>query len=204
MKLFYQLEKFGNKHKKYKKTQAKSFVKAFQYNLYTSLSALSSSTTDIYNATQALQYNSYSICFLSGGGGNTLNTVYSAFSGSSWMKNNNVGIVVGSGNTGVTSTDYKLGTPITYGITSGLLESNSHTFTPVVISAPSASFTVNRIFRNSSGGNVTINEIGLYGFMNSSSRDFAEFCIVRDVLGVPVTMANGDYLKVTYTFQITA
>jgi len=202
MKLFYQLEKFGNKHKKYKKTQAKSFVKSFLYALYTHYMNLSCVASDVNNVPRTFQKSGFANPFLvTAIGGNGYMTTNYDNSPVLYYYN---GIIVGTGNTAVASTDYFLQTYILNGVTSGKLEYCGNSFTAPVVSAPSASFTMNRIFRNSSGGDITIKEIGISSASECIGNTWYSFLIVRDVLGVPVTMANGDYLKVTYTFQITA
>jgi len=64
-----------------------------------------------------------------------------------------------------------------------------------------SSFDVVRIFENVSGGDVIINETGLYAANQNSYADGA-YCIARHVLAVPVTVATGEILKVTYTFTL--
>jgi hypothetical protein len=138
--------------------------------------------------------------FINGGSGNTV--MQTNLSITTYPLGENVGIVVGinTGDIPVSSTDYALTTKILEGITTGKLEHSAHTFTDVVVSPPSASYTVSRIFRNSSGGSIIIKEIGIAAcYYNTDPSVW-----VRDVLAIPVTMLNGDYLKVTYTFQITA
>jgi len=65
-----------------------------------------------------------------------------------------------------------------------------------------ASFDVVRIFENATGDPITINETGLYAARQSSYAD-PVYCIARHVLTVPVTVAAGEIVKVTYTFSVS-
>ena len=204
MKLFYQITKYNienNKVKTYRKIKSKSFVQAFLSYLYCTVANTTTVLVKgITNTQRTIGSSNFGHLIISAGGGSGNTTIMG--NPQQVASSHNIGIVVGTGDTAVASTDYALQTQITYGVTSGKLESNANTWTDVSVSAPNASFTINRIFRNSSGGNITIKEIGIY--TESEYTQTWLFCVVRDVLDVPVTMSNGDYLKVTYTFQITA
>jgi hypothetical protein len=216
MRIFYQLEQRNNKNNikyKSKKIQAKSFVKTFIYSLYSRLSGLPFTTNDITNTsrtyTLASSYYGNLYFMYTDGLGSGENIIqkriyYGSYSsGQYWLSLNitstTTGIVIGTSNTVVTATDYALTTRILSGKSAGQIEYFGHTFTTKIVSAPNASYTQSRIFRNSSGGNIIIKEIGIYGYSG-----YFSYCHIRDVLGTPVTMSNGDYLKITYTFQITA
>ena len=69
------------------------------------------------------------------------------------------------------------------------------------MSAPNASFDIERIFRNISGGDITINEIGVYVIADYYAYNY---CIIRDKLAQGVMVSNGEFLKVKYTIKITA
>ena len=196
MKLYYQISQIKAKNGKaikYRKVRSRSFVRAYLYGMFTQVSVVSCSTPDINNASHTPEY----FIFQAPGGHDAVYCFYLVNDWGSVAKN---GIVIGTGNTAVTSSDYMLQTRIVSGVATGEIEYFANIFTTVVVSAPNASFTVNRIFRNGSGGSVTIKEIGIYAM----SEDAYTYCIIRDVLGVPVTMDDGDYLKITYTFQVTA
>jgi len=109
------------------------------------------------------------------------------------------GIMLGTGTDAVIPTDDNMVTPITHGTSSGQMQYLAGFFSPdVTISSSNASFTIERLFLNSSGGNVTVNEIG--GYVNMSS---IICCILRDLVSPAVVVANGEYLKVAYTIQVT-
>jgi hypothetical protein len=109
------------------------------------------------------------------------------------------GIMVGTGTAAVITTDDNLQTLIQHGTSSGKLQYLGCMIPgDVTISAPNASFNIERLFLNSSGGDVTINEIGIYAAYFTSI-----YCIIRDLVSPAVTVANNEYLKVTYTIQVS-
>jgi len=113
----------------------------------------------------------------------------------------NIGVVVGSGTTAVTPTDTKLETKIAHGTGSGQLVHLGCGLKPVVISGSDAYIDLVRFFENQSGGNVTVNEVGIYAIGASSQWGF---CICRDVLASSITVADGQLLKVRYRIKVTA
>ena len=113
----------------------------------------------------------------------------------------NIGVVVGSGTTAVTPTDTKLETKITHGTGTGQLIHLGCGLKPVVISGSDAYVDLVRFFENQSGGNVTVNEVGIYALGSSSQYGF---CICRDVLASSITVADGQLLKVRYRIKVTA
>ena len=112
----------------------------------------------------------------------------------------NVGIVVGSGTTAVTPSDIKLETKIAHGTGSGQLVYLGCGLKPVVISGSDAYVDLVRFFENQSGGNVTINEVGIYAI--AATQQYG-FCICRDVLSSSITVADGQLLKVRYRIKVT-
>ena len=62
-----------------------------------------------------------------------------------------------------------------------------------------ASFECVCVFENLSGASITVNETGLYFGKLEAQLMQASHCLARHVLAVPVTIPNGDILKVTYT-----
>ena len=113
------------------------------------------------------------------------------------------GIVIGTGTTAVAPTDYQLATLIADGTSSGTLEYFSSSGTNLTISAPTGSFDLERLFRNSSGGTITINEVGVYAAAHPSS-EVRGFCIIRDLVSPGFAVLNGEYMRVVYTISVTA
>lgn len=110
------------------------------------------------------------------------------------------GIVVGSDNTAVDIDDYALGTLIAHGTGAGQLEYSAMSIpTDFTVSGSDAYFEVRRTVTNNSGGDVTINEIGLYVKTNASTIYY--FCIDRTLSTTTVTNTNGKVI--TYKFQVT-
>lgn len=109
------------------------------------------------------------------------------------------GIVVGSGSSAVTVSDYQLGTLIAHGTGAGQLTYGAVELPAnFTISGSDAYFRFSRTLTNGSGGNVTINEIGLYG------RTFATtwYFLIDRTLST-VVLADTDAKVITYEFKVT-
>jgi hypothetical protein len=61
------------------------------------------------------------------------------------------------------------------------------------------SFTTSRTLSNSSGGSITINEIGLYCATGSTYY----FCLVHDIIAGGQAVQTGHTLTITYTIAVT-
>jgi hypothetical protein len=118
-------------------------------------------------------------------------------------------IVVGTGNTAPTITDYALQTKIAHGSTAGKLQYSAVTFGAPASDATTSQFTVTRNFANASGGSITVNEIGLYVTQYTHTvyplmgqYPFAVYpMILRDVIGGGIAVPNGQTLTVNYRPQ---
>lgn len=110
------------------------------------------------------------------------------------------GVMLGTGNTTVSLSDYKLQTIIPHGTGAGQLERINHTLGAVSGSNPIRTFYLNKEYMNTGGGLITVREAGVYVFTTSPNRFY---CIVRDVLVAPVNLNTGDGAVATYTFRIT-
>jgi len=120
----------------------------------------------------------------------------------------NNGIVVGTGTTAVAPTDYQLATQVVDGTSSGQLEIFPCGGTNFTTSGLTASFDLERLFRNSSGGSITINEVGVYSAHDAydgfSLGLLAHFCTIRDIVSPGFAVANGEYMRIVYTLSVTA
>jgi len=116
----------------------------------------------------------------------------------------NRGIVVGSGDTPVSPTDYKLASQIPHGTGSGQLDYGPGTITDITISDNTITFNHSRTFTNLSGATITVKEIGGYFLMFDSGGTARYFCYLRDVLTTPIDVPNNYTLTVIYTFQVVA
>ena len=116
-----------------------------------------------------------------------------------------VGIVVGSDDTAVVPSDYKLNTVIAHGKAASQLEYGGCSVGNYIESAPNVTFDITRYFINNSGGDVTAKECGIYAPAGSwgASQFIYSFCIARDILGAPITIANTEILQVIYTVSTT-
>jgi len=112
-------------------------------------------------------------------------------------------IVVGSGDTAVTISDYYVETVIAHGAGAGELNYQAATVNDSVVSAPNCGFVVERAFINDSGGDVTVREMAICVRMKGETY-FGYACIARDVLGAPQVIPNGGSLSTAYTLRVTA
>ena len=113
------------------------------------------------------------------------------------------GIVVGTGITAPTNSDYALETQIAHGVGSGQLDYGTHSRTTTGVVTTNVDFVITRTFYNGSGATVTVNEIGVY----CSTGDFVGtqcfFCIIRDLLAAGVDVLDTQTLTVQYTLRTT-
>lgn len=109
------------------------------------------------------------------------------------------GIVLGTGNTPVTISDYNLQTRIVHGSGAGQLDYKAMAWDPFQVVGSTAKFKSKRQFENKSGGTITVKETGLL----ATDQAGYHFLIVRDVLPTPVDVENTKIIEVRYTFQCT-
>jgi hypothetical protein len=86
----------------------------------------------------------------------------------------------------------------------GLAYSGTKVF-PVTISGATAQFILEALFSNYSGQAITVSEVGLhcYGFDNAAQQRPLVYLLAHDLLGAPVTVNNGEILRVRYIPQVT-
>lgn len=108
----------------------------------------------------------------------------------------NLGILVGSGTTTPAPGDSKMTTLITSGSGAGQLEYGASAATDGVIVGGTVLTSCTRTFNNASGAGVTVNEIGLACYLQSTP-----FLIIHDLL--TVVFNNGDNKTATYTIVAT-
>ncbi len=113
------------------------------------------------------------------------------------------GIVVGTGAVAPTINNYQLGTIILHDAappTAGRLQYSAVTFGAPASDATTSQFTITRNFANSSGGAITVNEIGLYvkGYLYNVTYYFMS---IRDVIAGGIAVLNGQTLTVNYRIQ---
>lgn len=116
--------------------------------------------------------------------------------------NADYGIVVGTGNTAVTISDYALETICAEGTGTNQLNYQACTIADASVSGSECSFTVTRSAINNSGITITVKEIGLYclGHDGIAGRYFLG---LRDVLASTVDVPDGGAITVVYTIKVS-
>jgi hypothetical protein len=111
----------------------------------------------------------------------------------------NMGIVCGSGTTTPAAADINLETLITHGSTAGKLSYQSQTsIQGCIIASLTTSFILQRLFVNSSGGQVDVNEIGWITMYSTYS-----YLLYRDVLSSTDEIPDGSTYRVTLEISVT-
>lgn len=110
------------------------------------------------------------------------------------------GIVVGTGDTAVTISDYALEALIAEGSGAGQLNYQATAFAGNVQDGDTWYFTVQRVMNNNSGGAITVKEWGLYGKMGPTPY---YVCLIRKVLDTPVEVADLAALTATFRIQVS-
>jgi len=106
------------------------------------------------------------------------------------------GIVVGTGTTPVSPTDYKLENQIPHGTGSGQLYYRAVSVGSVVVSGNVSKISMTRTLINYTSSDIVVRETGVYAGPTPTM-------IIRDVLSEPVTVkAMGGAIVVSYTIEI--
>lgn len=145
--------------------------------------------------------------------GNTLRTCgayYQAGNLYNWMFNtqpgagvDTYGILVGSNNTAVDITDYKLNTQISHGVAAGNLQYGAQTTAYGGVD-PNKWAKILRTFTNGSGNDVVVKEVGLVCRPNVGGIAY-NILITRDIIADPgITIVNADSLPVEIHIRTTA
>ena len=185
IKAYYQMETFDDNFKTIKKTRvrrARSFVANFIKNVYTLMSGNSYSGYNSAGVVTALPVNNWYHVISRG------------------LEYSSGGIQCGTSTQAVALTDYALISPISHGTDAGEFEAYGTWVTlPTIITSGTqeASFGIETIFHNNSGGSITVQEIGLYTTINVS------FLMLRDLVSGGQIVNDGEWLKVKYTIKTT-
>lgn len=110
------------------------------------------------------------------------------------------GPVIGSGTNAVTVDDYCLQTKIAKGTGSGQMVHGVTEVPVFTVSASEVLMLFCRPFTNSSGGDVVVNETGLYVKYEGAVY---YYLLARDVLGSGVTVNDGKIFTLKYKINIT-
>ena len=112
------------------------------------------------------------------------------------------GIVVGTGDTAETNTDYKLDTKLTEGATVGKITHGVVTVgTPAVVGA-NVDLEVKRSFTNNTGSAIIVKEAGIQAKYTGTGAAQPHL-IVRDVLAASVEVPDKCSLTIYYTIRTT-
>jgi hypothetical protein len=134
---------------------------------------------------------------------------YKIFAAEALVNDASYSIVVGTGNTAATITDTALETKIAEGSGAGQLQHSLVRFGLPTSNATQSHFTITRDLSNASGGDITVNEIGLYqlcenikgSLYNNAVSNYRNTIIVltiRDVISGGITIGNGETLTINY------
>ncbi|HUW46257.1 MAG TPA: hypothetical protein VMW50_10750 [Dehalococcoidia bacterium] len=110
------------------------------------------------------------------------------------------GIVVGTGDTAETNTDYKLDTQLGEGAGAGQITHGAMTIGITAVVGANVDLELKRAFTNNTGSAIIVKEAGVYV---RCSYAVVEFCIVRDVLLASINVPDRCSLSVYYTLRTT-
>ena len=121
------------------------------------------------------------------------------------VENTAMGIVIGTSNTPVAISDYRMGALIAQGFGAGQMDYMAMVINASVVADPNCDFFVSRQMANNSGGLITVRESGIYVMMERSLSPFtaAYGCGVRDVFGTPQDVPDGGGITIEYTLRVT-
>lgn len=112
--------------------------------------------------------------------------------------NTNYGVIVGTGTTAPTISDYSVETKIAHGTSSGQLQYSATSVGAPTTDATTSTLVVTRLFTNASGGSIDINECGL---VVRSNDDYV--LIIRDIISPAITVADAEELTLNYKIKAT-
>lgn len=121
------------------------------------------------------------------------------------VENTAMGIVIGTSNTPVAISDYRMGALIAQGFGAGQMDYMAMVINTSVVADPNCDFFMSRQMANNSGGLITVRESGIYVMMERSLSPFtaAYGCGVRDVFTTPQDVPDGGGITIEYTLRVT-
>jgi len=185
-------DRFGNV-KEDRTELGHSFLQNFLICLYGTMGRIKPVNDDLVDTggtarAAATSYSSSAVSYSS----NTFNC-------NSPSTNDDYGILVGTGNTAVDIADYALDTKIIEGSGSGQMNYGSHAVVaPVSDVGNTYSYAgISRTISNNSGAGISVAEVGLamMRFWDTTTNRY--FLLLREVLGSPVSVGDGEILTVT-------
>lgn len=117
----------------------------------------------------------------------------------------NYGVVVGTGDTAKTNTDYKLETKLTEGVGAGNITHGVVTIGTTAVVGANVDLEIKRPFTNNTGSTIIVKEAGIYTKYKGAGAPAAGnyHCIIRDVLPASVNVPDRCSLTVYYTIRTT-
>jgi len=166
-----------------------SFVKNFLYTLYTcfghAYDYLAVNTSGSVEGVESPAVNEY-----------TFRATDAA------AANDNYGILLGTDNTAVTLSDYVLGTKIAHGVAATQLSYGAHSNNFAQPDGSNVDLVLIRLFTNSSGGDITVEEMGLVCYQVEAVGGLSKYYLLaRDLKNFTIT--DGDVAYVEYRLRTT-
>lgn len=184
-------DKNGKTLKKSRELRSHSFVKQFnQFLFYCSSGNYNQTMYDTTNTLRTFQRWM----------GVNLTVAFGIHTGGG---DSNSGLVVGTGTNAVTINDYNLQTKVVEGSGSGQLQHSSMVYGAPTTNATGSAFRITRDFTNNSGGNITLNEIGIIAYGYDDSSTYRYFLFIRDILSPSITVNNLTTLTINYNMKTT-
>lgn len=172
--------------------RAHSFTKNFGYLILHGFDGVANTDyKDIGNVSRRAAYNYTS------GTGNSAGI--NAFASAGAV---NRGIVVGTSNTPFSIDQYIMGALVANGTGSGQLSYAIQNYAVPVLSGSDILLTLSRDIANNSGGTITLNEVGLYGYPIYNGSDQTTVLFLRDVIDA-TPLETGKVLNLQYTLKTT-
>ncbi|MBN2241001.1 MAG: hypothetical protein JW712_14620 [Dehalococcoidales bacterium] len=109
------------------------------------------------------------------------------------------GIVIGTGNSPVTVSDFRLANQLENGQMNHLVT----VIADPAVTGPNCDFMVSRQFINVSGWLITVKETGIYVWLDRTPSIYSYGCAVRDVFSVPQDIPDGGGITIEYTLRVT-
>ena len=180
------------------------FVLSFMRLLYRQFGQAERAIIDINNTSQSQHYGNATLKAIGTGGYNYNTSAAYSTSEPGWKQ----GIVLGTGSTEVSMSDYFLSEVIGHGTDSGEMVYYGGIIENFIIGDDYAQFDILRAVGNDSGDTITVNEY----ILTAGARDDASgtavdipnylFTISRNVLDEGIVVADGEILKCVYTIKL--
>jgi hypothetical protein len=196
LQFLYRIKKYdgeGNLNYDSDVSHGDSFIINFMKHLNCAFEEANKSMTDTGNTSRTVKYPG------SGTGGTTRGMMAAHAPDDDDV----YGIVVGSDDTAVTGSEYKLGTKINDGMGTDELEYADHARETTAVVGSNVDFQFKRIFNNNSGATVAVKEIGINVRSYDTGIGVRTFCIAREVI-TTVNVADMETLEVIIIMRTTA